>query len=430
MKFSSLLGGAVVVVLAAGGAYYFVPNVQTTVDPYLPWVHATAGNIDAVSASAGAPSGGNAGGAARQGGGGGRAGGRNGAAGQAVPVSIAVAQTSSMPIRKTAVGFIVSPATVLVRPQVDALMLEQHVKDGQTVKKGDLLFVLDDSDLRSQLAKDQATLAKDQALKSDAQAEADRQTGLLKTGSATKSAADTAVASATTANETVNADQVLVANDQLHLAYAKITAPIDGRLGAIQVTPGNLVSTTSTTGLVTITQMHPLRASFSLPETDLPFLQSAIASTTPTVVKATITGATTPTASGVLDFVDSTVDSSSGTVKVTASFDNSDLKLWPGQYVSLEVEAGTLNAATVIPTVAIQAGQQGSFVFVVKPDNTTEIRPVTVALADGQSSAISEGLKPGEQVAVEGQSRLATGTHVTVVAQNAKAPAASKKAQL
>ncbi|MDB5562068.1 MAG: hypothetical protein JWN11_1486 [Hyphomicrobiales bacterium] len=446
MKFSTLLGGAVVVVMAAGASYHFVPSIQTTVNPYLPWAP-PAGNIDVVSASPAAPAAGNggagstrraggnggnasnasnSGGSARQGGG--RGGGRNGG-GTAVPVSVAVAQTNDVPMHKTAVGFITSPATVIVRPQINAIMTEQHVKDGQLVKKGDLLFVLDDSDLQSQLAHDNATLVKDEATLTNAQAEADRSAGLLKTGSTTQSAADLANANAKTAAATVKADQSLVANDKAHLAYAKITAPIDGRLGAVQVTPGNLVSTTSTTGLVTITQMQPLEASFSLPEADLPFLKSALGAPTPTAVTATITGATTPTATGALDFVDSNVDTTSGTVKVSAQFDNSTPTLWPGQYVQLDVAAGSMKAATVIPTVAVQAGQSGSYVFVVKPDHTTEIRQVTVALDYGDMTAIGSGLQPGEQVVVEGQSRLATGTQVTVVPQTQQAAAASTKAQ-
>jgi multidrug efflux system membrane fusion protein len=346
-----------------------------------------------------------------------------------VPVTVAVAQTNDVPLHKTAVGFITSPATVLVRSQISAIMTEQHVKDGQLVKKGDLLFVLDDSDLQSQLAHDTATMVKDQATASNAQAEADRTNGLLKSGATTQSAADLANATAKTAVATVQADQTLVTNDQAHLAYSKITAPIDGRLGAIQVTPGNLVSSTSTTGLVTITQMHPLEASFTLPEIDLPFLKAALSAPTPTPVTATITGATAPTATGALDFVDSNVDTASGTVKVSAMFDNSTSTLWPGQYVQLDVAAGTMKAATTIPTVAVQAGQSGSYVFVVKPDNTTEIRQVTVALDYGNMTAIGSGLQPGEQVVVEGQSRLAMGTQVNIVPQTQQAAAATPKAQ-
>jgi multidrug efflux system membrane fusion protein len=236
-----------------------------------------------------------------------------------------------------------------------------------------------------------------------------RQTG-------TKQAFDQADADAKAAAATVAADQATIEADQVQLSYATIKAPITGRLGAIKITKGNLVSTgnsnSNSSPLVTITQMDPLEVTFNLPETDLPLLRKALTSAEPAKVQLYRDGDKTPLASGTLEFVDSTVDQASGTVQVKASMPNEDLNLWPGQFVDVALDAGTMPDMVSIPTVAVQPGQHGSFVYVVGPDNHVEQRPVEIALTRGENSAVSKGVKSGERVVTDGQTRLKQGTLV------------------
>ncbi|MBN9269025.1 MAG: efflux RND transporter periplasmic adaptor subunit, partial [Mesorhizobium sp.] len=215
---------------------------------------------------------------------------------------------------------------------------------------------------------------------------------------------------------TVLADQAAIDADNVQLGFTRITAPISGRLGAVNATVGDLVTTgngnSQATPLVTITQMDPLQVSFSLPEGDLPLLQKALAAPESAVVTLRHDGDPDPIGSGRLTFVDSSVDTASGTIAVRASVPNPDLKLWPGQYVGAMLEAGTMPGMVSVPTVAVQPSQKGPFVYVVKPDNTVEMRPVTVALTIGDNSGLSGGLKSGEKVVVEGQTRLKNGAAV------------------
>jgi multidrug efflux system membrane fusion protein len=284
------------------------------------------------------------------------------------------------------------------------------------VKAGDLLFTLDDRALKAQLAKDQAALARDQALQASAEADLKRASDLMARQTGTKQAFDQADAAAKAAAATVAADQATIDADKVQLSYATIKAPITGRLGAIKITKGNLVSTGNGNGnsspLVTITQMDPLEVTFSLPETDLPLLRKALASNTPAPVRLYRDGDKTPLASGTLEFLDSTVDQASGTVQVKASMPNKDLSLWPGQFVDVALDAGVMPDMVSIPTVAVQPGQHGSFVYVVGGDDKVEARPVEIGLVRGENSAVAKGLKSGERVVTDGQTRLKQGTAV------------------
>jgi multidrug efflux system membrane fusion protein len=333
-----------------------------------------------------------------------------------VAVTTAVATTADFPIRRYAIGFVSSPAVVDVSARISSQVVDVHVKDGQMVKAGDLLFTLDDRALKAQLAKDQATLAKDQALQVSAEADLKRASDLMARQTGTKQAFDQADAAAKAAAATIAADQATIDADKVQLSYATIKAPITGRLGAIKITKGNLVSTGNGNGnsspLVTITQMDPLEVTFSLPETDLPLLRKALASNTPAPVRLYRDGDKTPLASGTLEFVDSTVDQASGTVQVKASMPNKDLSLWPGQFVDVALDAGVMQDMVSIPTVAVQPGQHGSFVYVVGGDDKVEARPVQIALVRGDNSAVAKGLKSGERVVTDGQTRLKQGTPV------------------
>lgn len=362
----------------------------------------------------------------------GQNGGRGG--GGPIPVKTAQASVSNFPIRRYATGFLSSPAVVSVNARITSQVTQIAVADGQVVKAGDLLFQLDDRALRAQLAKDQATLAKDQASQASAQADLARAKDLLGKGAGTQQAYDQQLATTNGFNASIAADQAAIDADNVQLGFARIVAPISGRLGAVNVTVGDLVggssgsSSSSTSNLVTITQMDPLEVNFSLPESDLALLQKELANPAPSAVTLTRAGQDEPMATGKLDFVDSTVDTASGTINARAAVANPDGKLWPGQYADLTIAFGALSDAVSVPTVAVQTGQQGSFVYVVGDDGKVAMRPVTIAMADGGNSAVSDGLKQGERVVIEGQGKLRDGAQVregNAVAENdsARTPA-------
>jgi multidrug efflux system membrane fusion protein len=333
----------------------------------------------------------------------------------AVSVVTATAEQADFPIRKHAIGFVETPASVTVKSRIDSQIVAQHVKDGQFVKAGDPLFTLDDRDIKAQIAKDEAALARDEATHTRNLADLDRYRQLFARNAGTQAQVDQATADERSSAASIQGDHATLDADRLKLSYTRILAPIDGRIGAVMVTPGNLVSansSNSSTGLLTITQMKPLRVSFAMPESELPTLQAALRATPPAVVRARIPQAPDQPAEGRLDFVDSNVDITSGTITAKAAFPNEDLRLWPGQYVDVEFIPDTLRGVTVIPTVAVQTGQNGPYVFVAKADSTVDLRPIRIALSDGGKTAVTDGLAPGEKVVTDGQMRLKQGAKV------------------
>lgn len=340
---------------------------------------------------------------------------RAGRGGGAVSVVTAAAEQADFPVRKHAIGFVETPASVVVKSRIDSQIVAQHVSDGQFVKKGDPLFTLDDRDIKAQIAKDEAMLAKDEATHTRNVADLDRYKQLFARNAGTQQQVDQATADERSSAASIQADHATLDADRLKLSYTRILAPIDGRIGAVTVTPGNLVSansSTSSTGLLTITQMKPLRVTFAMPESELPTLQAALHAAKPAEVRARIPQSPDRPAEGTLNFVDSNVDITSGTITGKAAFPNEDLRLWPGQYVDVEFIPDTLRGVTVIPTVAVQTGQQGPYVFVAKADSTVDLRPIKVALSDGGKTAVTEGVAPGERVVTDGQMRLKQGTKV------------------
>ncbi|HVV93977.1 MAG TPA: efflux RND transporter periplasmic adaptor subunit [Hyphomicrobiales bacterium] len=323
------------------------------------------------------------------------------------------ATKGDFPVIRTAIGWVQPLAVVNLKPRIDGEIIAQHATDGQDVKAGEVLFQLDDRAAKAAVARDEAALAKDQATEVRTQGDLKRAQLLVQKAAGTQQALDQAVADAKSATAQVAADQATLDADKLTLSYTTIKSPIDGRLGAVQVTPGNLVKGNDpNTTLVTITQMKPVRVSFSLPDNDVDALRVALHAKPPTPVKIFLQGSAAPVATGMLDFVDSTVDTTSATINARATVKNDDLALWPGEYVQVSLPLGTVHNATLVPAVAIQPAQQGSLVYVVKPDKTVAVRPVTVALVQNGEAAITAGLKPGEHVVVEGQLHLAEGSRV------------------
>jgi multidrug efflux system membrane fusion protein len=334
----------------------------------------------------------------------------------AAPVSTAPAQIGDFAIRRRTIGIIESPATVVVKSRIESQVVEQHVKDGQLVRKGDLLFSLDDREIIALIARDEAQLAKDQATVVRTATDEERYRQLSASSAGSRQQFDQAIADHKIAQAVVAADEAQLRSDRLRLEYTKIVAPIGGRVGAVRVTPGNLVSVNDPTGLVTITQIRPIRVAFTLAERDLPELRKAARGETQAAVRAYAPGASEPLATGVLEFVDSSVDTASGTIAAKARFANDQFVLWPGMYVDVEIDLAIRPKTVMIPTVAVQAGQKGPFVFVAN-QGKAEMRPVEFVGTEGDHTALASGVNAGERVIVEGQMRLVGGTPVAEAAQ-------------
>ena len=333
----------------------------------------------------------------------------------AVAVRVAEVTQASMPIRRRTIGWVEPIATVAIKSRINSVIMEQHATDGAFVNKGDVLFVLDDREAKAAIARDEAAMAQHQAEVERARGDLERTKTLVAKQTASKQTLDQVVAAARAAEAAVAADKAILQADRLTLSYTTITAPISGRLGAVAVTPGNLVAENGDVALVTITQMQPIRLSFTLPDRDIDALRAALAQYPPAAVRVFTKGEKTARANGNLIFIDSTVDAASGTITAKAEFANENLALWPGQYFDVEIELGVEPQAAIIPTVALQVGQDGLFVFVITPENKAEMRKVTVTGSDADKSAVTAGLQPGERVVVEGQHRLSPGAAVKVM---------------
>ncbi|MES0041101.1 efflux RND transporter periplasmic adaptor subunit [Mesorhizobium sp. M0091] len=422
MRGKVVLAVVVAAACVAAAWVYFSPAATSSLQQMLPGARQTAAADKPVGSDKASAD--NAGGKSGAGG--------NGA--RSASIVSATATTADFPIRRYAIGFVSSPAVVNINARVSSQIVSIDVKDGQMVKAGDLLFSLDDRALKAQLAKDQATLAKDQALLTSSGSDLQRAKDLVAKQAGTQQTYDQAVAAQKAAAATVDADKATIDADNVQLGFASIKAPIAGRLGAVNVSVGDLVTlsngnSSTATPLVTITEMDPLQVNFNLPESNLALLHKALANPQQGAVTLTKDGDPMPIGKGTLDFVDSSVDTASGTIATRASIPNADLSLWPGQYVNVVLDAGIMPQMTSIPTVAIQPSQKGPFVYAVKPDNTVEMRPVQVALTEGENSAISEGVKSGEKVVVEGQTRLKDGASVHEGKATAGRQAAPKVAE-
>lgn len=346
---------------------------------------------------------------------GGKAGGPPPGAGQPVPVTVAQAQEKTVPVQIDAVGRVEAYNTVSMASRVDGQVQGVYFKDGQYVKAGDLLFTIDPRTFEAQLKQAQANLAKDQAQLENAQAQLQRNAAVVQQGYVSKEQYDQAVANANALKAAVAADQAAVENAQLQLQYCSIHSPIDGLAGIVKVDPGNVVKANdATTPLVVINQIQPVYVSFFVPERNLPEIQQYMAEGRPQV-QAVVPGHEKTPAHGELTFLDNAVSPTSGTVELRGAFANADRSLWPGQFVNVVLTLTTQPGAIVVPSRAVQTGQQGQYVFVVKPDSTVESRPVTVARTVDEQAVVEKGVNPGETVVTDGQLRLAPGASVHVV---------------
>lgn len=338
-----------------------------------------------------------------------------------MPVTVAEAQQKPMPITIQVIGSAEAYSNVAVRAQITGELTSVHFKEGDDVRKGQVLFTLDRRPLEAALAQAEANLNRDIAQARNAKAQAARVQDLAARGIATREQLDQSTTNATALEATVNADRAAVENARVQLQYATIAAPLAGRTGALMVHAGNLVRANDTTPLVVINQIAPIYVTFAIPESQLPVFKRYMAQGT-VGVEAKPPNEDGPAAAGRITFVDNAVDQATGTIKIKGTFANETRHLWPGQFVNVTVTLTTDPTAIVVPTLAVQTGQQGPFVFVVKSDRTVELRPVTVARTNGDESVIAAGLKSGETVVTDGQLRLTPGARISVKAEPKVAP--------
>jgi membrane fusion protein, multidrug efflux system len=285
-------------------------------------------------------------------------------------------------------------------------------KEGDDVTDGQVLFTLDRRPLEATLQQVQANLARDLAQADDARTQAGRYQALAGRGLVSGQELQAKATAAAALDATVQADRAAVENATVQLEYATVKAPISGRTGALIVHPGNLVRANDATALVVINRIAPINVSFGIPEGQLPAFKRYLAERSLSV-EANAPSETVPSM-GTITFIDNAVDPTTGTIKVKGTFPNSDRRLWPGQFVNVKVTLTSDPRAVVVPSTAVQAGQQGTFVFVVNKDQTVELRPVTVARTRGDESVMKSGVQPGETVVTDGQIRLVPGSRVSI----------------
>jgi len=337
-----------------------------------------------------------------------------------------VADTRSMPIQVGAIGTVQPIATVIIKSRIDGKIDKVHFEEGQEVKEGDLLFTLDNRAFQAQLAQAEATLERDRAHLQRAQLELRRQTELASRGAASVQKLEDAQTAVKVLEAAIQADQATSENARINLNYTSIRAPISGKTGSINLKRGNLVKSNDTTTqavpLVTITQLHPIYVGFTIPERHVADLRAAITSEQSLEVIVTVPNERQTPVIGALTFVDSQVDVATGTISLKATFGNGDTRLWPGQFVNVTLTLGRQANALAVPSTAIQIGQNGPYVFVVKPDSTVELRLVRVDRTVNNMAVVAEGLAAGDRVVVDGQLRLSNGSRVSVQRPDLAAP--------
>jgi len=327
-----------------------------------------------------------------------------------VPVTLGVASLKTVPIQVRTIGNGEAYSTVNVKSQVEGRVERVYFEEGQTVKKGQLLFSIDSRPFETAVQQAQANLAKDQALEKNAQAQAARYDELFKSGIVSKDQYDQFHTTAASLEASVKADQAAVETGKIQLGYCSIYAPIEGRTGNLMVHPGNTVKANDAT-LVVINQISPLYVDFSVPEQFLSDIKKYMAQGR-LGVQAILPHEEDRPELGWISFVDNSVDRTTGTILLKGTFPNAGNRLWPGQFVNVVITLAEQRNAVVVPSQAVQTGQQGQYIFVVKSDNSVEIRPVVPGAVVGGDEVIEKGIQSGERVVTDGQLMLFPGAHV------------------
>jgi membrane fusion protein, multidrug efflux system len=328
-----------------------------------------------------------------------------------VPVIADTVLSQDVPIYETGIGTVQAFNTVTVRTRVDGQLDKVAFTEGQEVKAGDFLAQIDPRLLQAQLEEAQAQKASHEAQLGDAKLDLQRLSNLSKRGDATEQSADTQRALVAQLEANIQADQAAIDSAEVQLGYATITAPISGRTGIRLVDQGNIVHAVDQTGLVVVTQIEPISLVFSLPEDALPGVTRAM-SLGPLKVLAFSRDDRTELAEGTLALIDNQIDQTSGTIRLKATFPNKDHALWPGQFVNARLYLAVRHNGITVPAPVVQRGPQGTFAYVIEPDSTVEMRPISVAQLQDGVALIDSGLRVGERVVVDGQYKLRPGTHV------------------
>ncbi|HTO75348.1 MAG TPA: efflux RND transporter periplasmic adaptor subunit [Thermoanaerobaculia bacterium] len=336
---------------------------------------------------------------------------------ETVPVTAATVETRTVPLEVQAIGHVEPLATVAVKTRIGGEITEIGFREGQDVKPGDLLFVIDPRPYEAAVQEARARLARDRALAKTARETAARYAELIKKDFVTAQQNDETEANAAAAQATVQADEASVQSAELDLSYCRITSPIAGRTGSFLVHKGNIIKANDDRTLVTINQIRPIAVTFAVPESSLAAIRNNYRSGGRLEVRAAPadqTSAAPASESGELSFLDNAVDSATGTIRLKATYANESGTLWPGQYVTVSLLLANEPGRIVVPTQAVQSSQKGSYVYVVKSDLTVETRPVTIQRTHGTYSVIAKGLSAGERVVTDGQLRLAPGSKVEI----------------
>jgi multidrug efflux system membrane fusion protein len=330
------------------------------------------------------------------------------------PVLVAKSTTTNVPVQiePPPVGHVAAYSTVSVRPQIGGILQAVHFREGQEVKSNALLFTIDPRPSQAALAAARAALKRDTAQLENAKIQFDREQKLFDQKLVSQDEFDTSKAGMDALAGTVSADQAAVTNAELNLGFCQICAPIDGVAGALQFYQGSVVKAPDDT-LVTINQIHPIYVQFGVLEQFLPEIQSEMREH-PLKVSASFENMKGPSPEGELTFVDNSVDPTTRMIQLKATFPNENSALWPGQFVTVDLTLSELTDVVVVPSQAVQTGQNGQFIYVVKPDLTVEQHPVTIGVTFDGQTVIKSGLKSGETVVTDGQLRLAPGAAVNV----------------
>jgi multidrug efflux system membrane fusion protein len=333
----------------------------------------------------------------------------------AIPVTAAAAARQDVPVVLQGLGTVQAFYAVTVKARVDGTLMDVKVTEGQEVKKGDLIAVIDPRPYQASLDAAQAKKAQDQALLENAQRDLARYSSLARQDFASRQQVDTQQAQVSQYAAALKGDDAAIATAQLNLSFAYILSPIDGRVGLRQVDPGNLIHADDAGGIISIAQLRPISVVFTLPQEDLPRVTQAMVSRT-LPVRAYSSDGKTELGDGTLLTPDNVIDTSTGTIKLKANFPNADNRLWPGQFVNAHLVVDTRRGVLTIPSLAVQHGPSGLYAYVVKPDQTVARQDITVDQDTGKVAVVTDGLDPGVKVVLTGQSRLQTGSRVVEIA--------------
>ncbi|MBU9521765.1 MdtA/MuxA family multidrug efflux RND transporter periplasmic adaptor subunit [Burkholderia multivorans] len=336
------------------------------------------------------------------------------------PVQVAAATRGEMPVVLSALGTVTPLANVTVKTQLSGYLQSVAFKEGQIVKKGDLLAQIDPRPYQVALENAEGTLARDQALLATARLDLKRYRTLLSQDSIASQTVDTQASLVKQYEGTVKTDQAAVDSAKLNLTYARIVAPVSGRVGLRQVDPGNYVTPGDTNGIVVITQLQPMSVIFTTSEDNLPQILKQVNAGQKLSVTAYNRNNTISLETGSLETLDNQIDTSTGTVKLRATFDNKEGLLFPNQFVNTRLLVDVIRDATIVPTSAVLTGSIGQFVYIVKPDNTVTVRKVKVGPVDGERTSIVAGVAVGERVVTDGSDRLREGAKISIPADQPK----------